>query len=539
MVDVLVVGSGAGAAPLSFKLAQKGFKVLALEKGDWLERSGLSEDELAQLTLEVHRPHESMDPTVVYSDNKLVSDESRVGQAFYLVGGGTVRYTGASWRFRKSDFKKLSTYGAVEGSSLADWPITYEEIESYYSEAEREVGISGLPGIDPTEPPRSKNFMMPPLAEDRFQHKLAEAGRKLGWTPFPIPFAIHSMQNERTNGRQCMQCGWCSGYPCLFQAKSAVDITIFPRAKATSHFTLRTHAYVTQILMDKKKERATGVEYLNLKTGKREAVYCKYLVLAASAIQTSRLLLMSSGGRFKNGLANSSGKLGRNLMFHIEAKGSAVFEEEYGQGFYKKVAFHDHYYPKKEDGFINHRSIQSGSKASPIAFALGKKGFGTSYLKELQQKFVHTQEVQCMVEDLPLESNFVSLSKTKKDLWGYPAPEVHHKYHEHDRKAVQTSLVYAQQLLEAAGGKDIEMPQVHDNITGRYTWHLMGTARMGTDPATSVVNRDLQTHDHKNIFIADASPFPTSAGLNPTLTIQAFSFRLGDRLPELIKEGRV
>jgi len=538
VTDVLIIGSGAGAAPMALKLARNGIKVTILEKGDWIPRDAISEDELAQIQLEMNRPSEESDPTVVKSNDEIVSEASRVGQSFYLVGGGTIRYAATSWRFRPQDFTKLSTYGSVAGSSLCDWPITYEDLEPYYTEAEYEIGISGVAGADPTEPFRSKNVMMPPLKGDIFQKRLTRAAKKLGWKPFPIPIAIHSEYNSNTGATQCMQCGWCSGYPCRFMSKSSVDIVIYPRAQKTGNFTLKTHSNVTQIVMDQ-KGKVTGAEFIDLKTGKTEFIGCRILVVAASAIQTTRLLLLSANSKFPKGLGNSSNMLGKNLMFHIEAKASALFDDEFHQGLYKKVGIHDFYFPKKNESFINHCSLQSGSKAAPISFALSKPGFGKSFMEELRSKFLHTQEVQCMIEDLPQLENRVVLSESKKDLWGASSPEIHHLYHDQDKKAVTFALEKARQLLETAGGKEIQIPKVHDNITGRYTWHLMGTARMGIDPAQSVVNANCQVHDIPNLFISDGSLFCTSAGINPTLTIQALSFRTADKMMAMMKEGKI
>jgi choline dehydrogenase-like flavoprotein len=536
--DVLVIGSGAGAAPAAFKLARAGYSVTMLEKGDWCPRDELSEDELAQINLDMYRPSEDVDPTVVKSAGKTISSTSRVGQSFYLVGGGTVRYSGTSWRFRPQDFRKLSSYRAIAGASLVDWPISYDELEPYYTEAELEIGISGKVGVDPTEPKRSKDVLMPPLAGDNFQKRLETAAKSLGWKPFPIPIAIHSQQGEKTGASPCMQCGWCSGYPCKWQAKSSVDLVIYPRAQETGHFTLRPNSYVTRVLTGK-DGKVSGAEFVDLKTGKKQAIECRVLILAASAIQSTRLLLNSKSRKFPVGLANSSGQLGRNLMFHIEAKASATFDDEFHQGLYKKVGIHDFYFPKSDDEFINHRSIQSGSKAPPIAFALSRPGFGEGFVKDLKENFLRVQELQCMVEDLPQADNRIVLSTEKKDPWGVPVPEVHHVYHEHDKKAVASAVAQVEKLLKAAGGKEIQLPKIHDNITGRYTWHIMGTARMGNDPATSVLNKNCQSHDLPNLFILDGSPFCTSAGVNPTLTMQALSFRAGDYIRDAMKEGKI
>lgn len=533
--DILVVGSGAGGGPVAFKLAHNGIQVTLLEKGEAWSRELNPEDELAEIHLERHRPSAEADPTVVKSvAGDLITNASRVGQAFYLTGGGTVRYTATSWRLRKQDFLKKSIYGSIDGANIVDWPLSYEELEPYYTEAEQVIGVSGKANTDPTEPARSAPYPMPPLKEDAFQQTLTRGAVKLGWKPFPIPVAIHSQQSNERGASQCMQCGFCSGFPCRFMAKSSMDVVLYPKLATKKNFKIQSLSYVTKIVFDKKSNLVSGVEYLNLRTGKADFIGCRVLILALSAIQTTRLLLNSD-------FPNTNGLLGKNLMFHLEAKLSAIFKEQkFHQQYYKKVGIHDFYLPGKTDSFRNHRSIQSGSKAPPIAFAASQKGFGIDFIKTMQRDFLRTQEVQCMVEDLPQLNNQVTLSQQHKDPWGIPAPQIQHNYHEHDRLAVMSAVEQARKLLEAAGGEQIQGPkEAPRNITDRYTWHLMGTARMGTDPEQSVVNKDGQAHKVKNLFISDGSVFPTSGGLNPTLTIQALSFRMADRLRDLMKEKKI
>ena len=533
LTDVLIIGSGAGAAPAALKLSQSGLKVTVLEKGDWLNRQENPEDELAEIHLERHRPDSNVDPTIVISSGEKIADASRIGQSFYLVGGGTVRYTATSWRLRPEDFRKRTEYGEVIGANVVDWPISYDDLEPFYTEAEKVIGISGLSGADPTEPFRSQNHLMPPLAGDRYQEIVTAAARKLGWNPFPIPLAIHSQPSTERGASSCLQCGWCSGFPCRFHAKSSVDVTVFPLLMSAKPFQLRTRANVIGITLESNNRRKVrSVEYVDLRTKQTHSIQARVVIVAASAVQTSRLLMHSN-------LANSSGLLGKNLMFHIEARGSACFEEEsFHQAFYKKVGIHDFYYPAKTDGFINHRSIQSGSKPLPISFALGADKHGKDFIENIAHTFIRTQTLQCMVEDLAQEKNCVRLS-SKQDPWGVPSPEVHHKYHDHDRQAAASALEKMKLLLEASGGTKIRMAEPPRNITDAYTWHLMGTARMGKDPGSSVVNSDCRCHDLDNVFISDGSVFPTSGGLNPTLTIQALSFRVPNRIQSLMLEGKL
>lgn len=544
MTDVLIVGSGAGGSSAAFRLCELGFDVTLLEKGAPLQPMGgppgadTYENELGEIQWEQRRPSAENDPTVIISQGKELASATRVGQAFYLVGGGTTRYTATSWRLRPKDLLKRTTYGAVAGTTLVDWPISYAELERYYTQAELEIGVSGRAGVDPTEPHRSRDVLLPPLHEDLFQKRLTRAALGLGWKPFPIPVAIHSQGSARTGASPCMQCGFCSGYPCQFRAKSSVDLVLLPRALRTGKLQVVHHAYVTQILTAP-NGRASGVEYLDLSSGgprpPLKKLDCQVLVLAASAIQSTRLLLLSGRGR---GLANGSGELGKNLMFHIEAKAQALFDEDYHQAYYKKVGIHDFYFPKAGASFVNHCSLQSGSKAGPIGFALSQPGFGREAMRKLRAGFLRTQELQVMAEDLPQATNLVRLSTERKDAWGLPAAEVHHRYHAQDRAAVLATLARARELLQAAGGQDIRLPEAApETILSRYTWHLMGTARMGRDASDSVTDAYGRTFDVPNLFICDGSTFPTSGGLNPTLTIQALAFRAADRIATLRKEG--
>ncbi len=532
--NVLIIGSGAGAGMLAYKASALGAQVTVLEKGDWVDSNQNPEDELAEIQWERHRPWAEDDPTEVTRNGTLVSENSRVGQAFYLVGGGTVRYTATSWRLREKDFKKKSTYGSIPDSSLVDWPLSYDELEPFYTEAEKVIGISGLSGSDPSEPKRSFNHLMPPLREDRYQEILRGAAKKLGWHPFPIPVAIHSQASSDRGASECMQCGWCSGFPCRFLAKSSMSLVVYPQLAGSKHFTLKTNSYVTRIIYDKKHNKVRGAEYIDLKSGKTKSILADVVVIAASAIQSARLLLYSE-------IPDPSGLLGKNLMFHIEAKASATFEnEKFHQAYYKKVGIHDFYYPQNSKDFINHRSLQSGSKAPPIALALSKKGFGKDFILDLKKNFLGTQELQAMCEDLPQEQNHISLSKTRKDPWGIPIPEIHHRYHEMDRTACASIFEKMKILFETAGAKNIEVPKAApESIADRYTWHLMGTTRMGDNPSSSVLNKDCQFHNIKNLFVSDGSPFPSSGGLNPTLTIQALALRTASRILELSKKGEI
>ncbi|MBI2943494.1 MAG: GMC family oxidoreductase [Candidatus Wallbacteria bacterium] len=533
--DVCIVGSGAGGGVLAHALARAGIRVVVLERGKQAKRDETASDELLQVVRRTHQPPVERDGTVVAETPDAKAPPTRVGQAFYLVGGGTVLYAAASWRLRPDDLRKKTRYGAVAGADLVDWPVTYEELEPWYTLAEREIGVSGKSGADPTEPRRSADHLMPPLPEDPFSARLAAAARKLGLRPFPIPTAISTRNNPETGTYECQYCGWCSGYTCLFYAKNSTDITVLPKAEKTGLARVVTGAYATRVELDS-RGRAAAVVYRDAATGKDVRQPASVVCLAAGGVQTPRLLLLSKSSAFPEGLANRSGLVGRYMMFHIEGRRTAVFEEPFAFELTKKLGVHDWYFPAKEDGWINHCSIQSGSRRGPLTFALRQPGWGEQYGPALARDFPRTQQLQAMVEDLPQSANRVELDPGRLDPEGYPLPRITHRYHEMDRRALEATQQKMGRLLEAAGGRVVDEALAHTNVSGAYTYHLMGTCRMGSDPRNSVVDRDCRTHDVPNLFVVDSSFFPTSGGLNPTLTIQANAYRVADFIARHRKE---
>ncbi|MBI3893635.1 MAG: GMC family oxidoreductase [Candidatus Wallbacteria bacterium] len=534
--SVCIIGSGAAGGVLAWALARAGVDVVVLERGKPAKRDETAEDELLQVIRRSHQPPVERDGTVVVEPTARAEGEpTRVGQAYYLLGGGTILYAAASWRLRPDDLRKRSRYGTVPGSELVDWPLTYQDLEPWYTMAEKEIGVSGKSGADPTEPPRSFDHLMAPLDEDPFSARLAAAARKMGLRPFPIPTAISSRNDAYLGTNQCQYCGWCSGYTCLFYAKNSVDITVIPKALKTGRARVLTDSYATRIETDP-RGRASAVIYRETATGAEKRLAVGAVCLAAGGVQSPRLLLMSASKQFPDGLANRSGLVGRYLMFHIEGRRTAVFDQAFDFVLTKKVGVHDWYFPAKTDAWINHCSIQSGSRRGPLRFALSREGWGEDYEAALARDFPRTQQLQAMVEDLPQLANRIELDSGRKDPEGYPLPRITHRYHEMDRLALVHSQERMGALLQAAGGKLVDTAEAHTNITGAYTYHLMGTCRMGTDPKDSVVDRDCRFHDVPNLFVADSSFFPTSGGLNPTLTIQANAFRVADYIVKHRKE---
>lgn len=266
--DVCIVGSGASGAIMAKELAVAGFQVAVVEKGDWLVRDELAEDELLWKMRLAHQPEEERSPTWFGEERAGPFHRAPVGPAFCLVGGGTVLYAGASWRLREADFKKRSRYGPMSGVSLADWPIDYSDLEPYYTRAEEELGISGVAGEDPTEPPRSRDVLDPPIDLDDFSESLMRSGAAMGLKPFHLPLAIRSEDDPESGTLGCQKGGWCSGYPCQFGSKSSVDVRILPRALATGRCKVLARTAALKVEVDK-RGLCSGVLCQHAGTGNR------------------------------------------------------------------------------------------------------------------------------------------------------------------------------------------------------------------------------------------------------------------------------
>ncbi|MBF0501819.1 MAG: GMC family oxidoreductase [Candidatus Riflebacteria bacterium] len=526
--DVVVVGSGASGATLAHEVASSGLSVVVVEKGDWLARDALAEDELLWKTRLAYQPEDERFPTWFARTNKDSFRRTNVGSPYYLVGGGTVIYAAASWRFREADFRKKTRFGSIDGATLADWPIKYQDLEPYYTRAERELGVSGLSGEDPTEPFRSHDFLDPPIALDRFSKKLREAGKKLGLNSFHIPLAIKSTDDPKSGSMGCQTSGWCSGYPCQFGAKSSADLRIFPQAIATGRCQILTKTAAIRIETTP-EGLCSGIVCHDMQTNRQFFIGAKVVVLAASAIQTARLLLFSTSRFFPNGLANSSGMVGKNLMFHLTQKQRALFPEEFPFRLNKLIGFNDYYDPDfHKDPWVNFCSIHAGSRWGPLKFAQQSHGWGTSFIESIADTYPHTMMLQIMIEDLPQESNRVVLHETDIDAFGVPRAKVIHQYHQSDRAAATVTLTRARQILEASGAVRLWDEDIPHDVTDDYTYHIMGTCRFGHTDRDSVLNKFCQAHSVKNLFVIDGSWLPTCGGLNPTLTYQANGYRVGE-----------
>ncbi|HVP00402.1 MAG TPA: GMC family oxidoreductase [Bryobacteraceae bacterium] len=534
-VDFVVVGSGAAGGVVAKELSTAGFSVVVLEQGPYLRERDFTHDEFSisyqsVLTNDYH----SQPNTFRSSPTEIATLKPSIGYG-RQVGGGSVHFTGNYWRFHESDFHEKSLFGTVPGASLEDWPIRYADLEPYYTKTEQDLGISGLAGSNPFDGPRSKPYPLPPMPVKSSGVIFERAARKLGLHPFPAPVAILS-QPYKGRGA-CTHCGFCEQFGCEMKAKSSTLATVIPMAEKTGNCEIRSGCYVRKIETDS-AGRATGVIYFD--TQKREVLQrAKAVVVCANGAETPRLLLMSKSNRFPDGLANSSGMVGKNLMVDVWAEAYAQFEHPLNE--YKSIqvtrVLHDYYAADAKRGFYGGGGIDARFNYYPISYGLagpapGVPKWGAEFKKSLAVNFNRQMTLEGHCSSIAVESNSFSLDPDVKDAWGLPALRTTYSPHPDDTKTRRFIRDRMVEIFEVAGARKIWSEYEADVLP---SVHLMGTCRMGSDPKRSVVNANHRAHDVPNLFLVDGSSFVTSGRQQPTATIQALAYRAADKMIDWAK----
>ncbi len=540
-VDFVVVGSGAAGGIMAKELSEAGFDVVVLEQGPHRKAEDFRHDEygtwmqgeLSATTAdfatsfraspdEEAQPVTGGMPAVVYSRG---------------VGGSSVHFTGNFWRFRPIDFNERSVIGPISGTGLADWPITYEELEPYYTRVEWDIGVSGAPG--PNDPPRSRPFPVPPLPVKSSGVLLEKGARAMGWTPQPASMAILSQSHNGRNG--CIHCGWCIGYGCESGAKSSTLAAMIPLAEATGRCEIRPLSTVYRLETDD-AGRVSEVLYYD-GDGNPQGQRARAVVVCANGAETARLLLMSESSRFPNGLANSSGLVGKYLMFNGNAAVSGLFEEQLNE--YKSVQVTrlvmDFYDSDPARGFYGGGALDGRTGIGPMGFALfglprDVPQWGPEFKRAVAEYFTRSMDVFCHGTSLPLESNSISLDPQLKDSYDRPAIRLTYKDHPDDLAFIRWLQERAEELLDAAGARRTWYQPAQAQTVG---FHLLGTARMGDDPAASVVDRYHRAHDVPNLFVCDGSSLVTAGRGQPTMTIQALAFRAAEHIARFATQNEI
>jgi len=538
-IDFVVVGAGAAGGIIAKELSMAGLSIVVLEQGPYLKERDFEHDELKYLRQRAITNDYRRQPNTFRTSEK---EKAKLQPAIIygrMVGGGSVVFTANYWRFHEIDFIERSRWGPIAGTGFADWPITYAELEPYYTRAEWELGVSGLAGASPFDPPRSKPYPLPPLPI-KSSGVLVELGaRKLGWHAFPAPMAILSRSYQGRSG--CIHCGFCQYFGCEIRAKSSTLTTVIREAERTGRCEIRPNSYVRKIEIDKAGQ-VTGVIYFD--EGGREVFQkAKAVVLCANGAETPRLLLMSKSNLFPHGLANSSGKVGKYLMFHGHSSTAALFDHPLNE--FKSVAvsrvIHDFYDSDPKRGFYGGGGIDARYVSYPISFALrglppDAPKWGAQYKAMLREYYTHTMSTLTSSTSLPVETNSISLDADVKDAWGLPAIRVTYKDHPDDVSTMKFLQERCKELLEAAGARKIWARPIGGQSMG---FHLMGTCRMGNNPEDSVINKYHQAHSVPNLFICDGSSFVTSGRGQPTCTIQALAYRAAEHIIRMAKSGEI
>jgi choline dehydrogenase-like flavoprotein len=506
--DVLIVGAGPAGVTAAGRLSAAGVRVTCLEQGDWHQPG----DGAAGTAVEASsNPNRRRSPADVPIDDS----ESDIAPLMWNgVGGSSITYAAQWTRHLPADFRVRTLDGVAD-----DWPFTYEELEPYYERVERQFGVSGHPG-DPAYP--ATNAPPLPAADIRASgRKIAKAHNELGWHWWP---GANAIATRRYQGRgPCTQLGLCR-WICPVQAKTTVDVTHWPEAMR-SGTQLVTGARAQSIELDS-RGRATGVVYTD-RSGEEHFHEASVVMLAGNGIGTSRLLLLS-------GIANSSGLVGRRLMMHPYATVAGIFDEqlESWQGVWGQLITSLQFYESDPSrGFV--RGAKWGlaptgppeASVSPYPWGYGEI-WGQDFHHQVGRRFGHSAVWGIVGEDLPSEDNCVELHPDRTDATGRSIPKIRYRTSENTDRLLAFHTRKAEESLRAAGATDL----VVGPLLRESGWHLLGTAKMGDDPATSVVDGWGRSHDVPNLFIVDGSVFPTSAGMNPTATVAAFSLRSAEHL---------
>ena len=538
-VDFVIIGSGIAGGSVARELTSRGFDVVVLEQGREVPPEDMEHDEIGAFISNRWTNQPQTSPQTFRKTPDAKAEKRQFLQYARAVGGTTLHFTGNFWRFRPIDFNEFSKLGAVAGADVADWPITYEELEPYYSAVEEAMGISGDSSNAPGEPPRSKPYPLPPLNVTGPGVLLEVGAKKLGWSSKAAPMAILSRPYK---GRQpCHNCGFCLAFPCEWGAKSGANWTMIPDALKSGRCELRSNSYVRKIETDD-AGRVTGVIYFD--KDKKEVVQkAKAVVLSANGAETPRLLLMSKSNRFPDGLANSSGMVGKHLMFNGNVVANGLFEHEvHGhKGPVVTRITQEHYSPDPSLGFFGGGGIDMRVDLPAMLRTLSMPSdgpdWGGAWKTRARNWFSHSAAAYGHTTSLPVATNSVTLDPDLKDAWGLPAIRTTFKEHEHDMRLYKFFQDRAKELLGAAGALKVYADPINDEPGGAV--HLLGTARMGNDPKSSVVDKYHRAHDVKNLFIVDGSSFVTSGRGQPTMTIQTLAFRAADHIAQFAKRREI
>ena len=546
--DVVIVGLGAAGGVAAHVLAKAGVKIVGLDAGPYL-----TEKDFIKMLDEIASQRNTLGD--IKYNQEIPSWRANAGlpagdPAFILtrmmnaVGGSSIHYGAQSWRMTPNDFRTRSEtvkrYGEAAlppGSNIADWPLSYAELEHYYDLVEYSVGVSGSGGSNPFEGPRSREFPMPPVRTSGLGKLAGGAMRELGYHPFPAPAAVNSVNYD---GRAaCTLCGFCSGFPCWNESKSSTLVTSIREAELTGNLEIRPSSTMTRVMVDP-SGRASGVQY-RTEDGEIIEQPAKFVILASYTYENVRRLLMSTSDAYPRGLANNNGQVGKHYMSHIYVMINGLFPDMKLNLFNGTTAqavviddFNSDNFDHSDLGFIRGGIVFTFSQYLPIGTANmippDVPKWGQAYKNWLRKNSNSVATLYSQIENLPYQANFLDLDPDKTDPAGDPLVRVTYDLYDNDKRAAAFVADRMVGLLQQMGAKQTWtlLPAIPQAIAT----HAFGGTRMGNDSAQSVVDRNSIAHEVPNLAILGGSTFPSTSGYMPTQTIQALSWRSAEYIAQ-------
>jgi len=549
--DVCVVGSGVGGGPIAYELSKAGHRVIVLEKGGWYNEKDFKKDEMLGRRRVFRSKLEEERHVLSEPDGDGEFSDSTTSQFWggNIVGGASNFMSAYFHRLKPQDFKLLSTFGPIEGANIVDWPISYEDLEPYYTKVESLVGVSGKIVDHPHLEPRSTpDYPFPPLAEHPIAAWFDKAATELGFNPLPMARGIVSRKHNNRNS--CEYSGYCGSYGCHSGAKASSRAALLDDAVAGGNCEVITHAKAYKINTDK-QGNASSVNYYD-RNGDSIEVKAKKIVIACYSIESSRLLLSSKSESHPNGIGNQHNQIGKNLHCCAGGTGHGIFDltklpqdkraELMIRGPFFNRALQDWYTIDDKDAF--EKPVKGGTidfvfdPPSPASDAMdqryenGELLWGTKLKKSIKSHFTQSKDFKFEVfcDWLPNDECNVSLDESETDKWGSPVAKVKVGFHEHDLKVAQYIVDKGVEVMKQMGADN-----AYGNVWSDPTSNLMaGGLRFGNDPKTSALDANCRVHGTNNLYVTDGSFMPNGGSVTPTFTIYANAFRVADKILEVM-----
>lgn len=550
--EICIIGSGAGGGPIAHTLSHAGKKVLVLEKGPWLNEEDFSKDEISVCRRSGYTPNLADERHVLETkhkdhwDAKSTHDSGRDFWNGNLVGGSSNLMSGYFHRLKPNDFNLLTSYGPIEGANVADWPIEYSDLEPYYAQTEKVVGVSGkVVSHQFLEPRSTPDYPYPPLTENFITQKIDAACNVLGYTSLPTARAIISQPKDERN--PCYLSNYCGSYGCSSGAKGSARAALLNPALTTGNLTIQANAKVYKLETDA-KGKVVAAHFYNEKN-ESVSVVAKIFVVACQAIESARLLFMSKGDQHPNGIGNNTNQLGKNLIFSAGGVGHGEFPYDHfsseeadllkSRGTFVNRSLQewyeindDQFNGKAKGGTVDFLWKHANPIARSIRLKWGKKGlvWGEDLQKKMRHYFTKERHLTFEVFNdwLPTDNCFVKLDEEVVDKWGDPVAKVRLGYHPHDLRVGKYIAEKTEQVLKEMGAV-----RIRSSVSGSPPANLVaGGCRFGNDPATSVLDKNCKVHDCDNLYVTDASFMPTGGSVPYTFTIYANSFRVAQKILE-------